>query len=139
MEEISIALPSRFDFSTEIQFQKKDIKFKKHDDTDTFVAYAYIMETFHRFLKHLSIPLDITKMRWLWVDCKIEAEYNEILTCKLAVNNYTLDSCDFSYVICNKIGEEILRAKTQINFYSYSDGEIMNVPKRLRTLMLVNH
>lgn len=132
MEQLEINLPEKFNYSTEIQVQRRDIGFSGCIGRD--ISVAYIIETLHRFLNSLGISMKFARIDRLFAIHETEAHCDDILKCEIAAGNFSLDSCSFYFLVRNMSGEAIIKASAHVTFHDQDKKMNIGVPKRLRVL-----
>ena len=132
MEQLSIVLPQRFNFTTEIHVLINDVNLANHVGNEAFVRY--INETNWRFLDAFDIP-KMMLMADLAIIFKSEAFYGDVLKCDVAVSISTKHSCHFYFRMRNsKTDKEIIRARARVIFFDYTQKKPVEVPEQIRSL-----
>jgi acyl-CoA thioester hydrolase len=136
MARIAIDLPEQFLFSTDLPVRISDINYGGHLGHDALVSLTH--EARVRFLRaHGFTELDIEGFGLVMVDLlvlyKAEAFYGDIMTCEVAVRDFTSYGCDIVYRIASKErNTEIARAKTGVVIYDYNTRKVVEVPERFK-------
>jgi len=121
MSQVSINLPEKFPFSTEIQVRFDDLNIANHAGNDRFIAY--INEAYVRFLRNYGFTDTKTMIiADLTVIYSSEAFYGEALRIDVSISDFTRSSCNFYYRMTNKkTGKEVIRARTGVVFFDYKN------------------
>lgn len=138
MARLKLALPQRFDFSTDLQVCISDINYGGHLGNDSLLSLIH--EARIRFLKKNGFTeFDIRGTGMIMVDTAIiyksESFHGDILTFEVAVDDVGKVGCDFYYRISNKkTGKDVAHAKTGIVFFDYKTRRVVDVPAKFREL-----
>lgn len=118
MVRVTLELPQRFLFSTDIPVLISDINYNNHLGHDAIITLIH--EARVRFLKaHGFTELDIGGFGLVMTDLTViyqaEVFYGEILAIEVTVQDFTKYGFDFVYRVTNKeTGVEVARAKTGV-------------------------
>lgn len=137
MPRLSIDLPASFIFRTSIPVRASDLNYGNHvghDSMLTLMQEARIL--FYRqmgFENELSFDGPIGQViADVAVIYKSESFLGDILTCQLAITEFSKYGFDIVYLIANQItGKEVARGKTGIVCFNYDLRKIAPIPKRL--------
>ena len=132
MERLTIVLPEKFIFTTEIPVMMNDINLGGHVGNDAFVRY--VNETYFRFAHAFDIRKKMI-MSDLAIIFGSEAFYGDVLKCEAAVSIHTKHSCYFYCKMSNsKTGKEIIRARARVIFFDYALKKPLEVPEQIKSL-----
>jgi 4-hydroxybenzoyl-CoA thioesterase len=136
MPRISIALPKRFGFSTDLQIYQSHINEAGH--LDNVQLLSLVSEARQRFF--LSLDYTQTCVDGVGIvvaDAAIqylsEAFHGETLSFEMAAEEFSKYGCDLVYRVRDKAsGREVARGKTGIVFFDYQARRVAPVPARFR-------
>ncbi len=134
MPRITVALPDRFVFSTELAIYINHINYGHH--LDNAALLALVSEARVRFFKALGYTeLDVDGCGIIVADAAVqyrsEAFHGELLVFELAATDFNKYGCDIVYRITEKLsGREVARGKTGIIFFDYATKTKTEVPVR---------
>jgi acyl-CoA thioesterase FadM len=137
MERLTIVLPEKFHFTTQMPVLINDINLGNHVGNDAFVRY--INEAFWRFSGAFNISRNII-MADLAILFRSEAFYGDILKCEAAVSILTKHSCYFYCRMSNsRTGKEIIRSRARIIFFDYTQKKPVEVPEQIICIRPIWH
>jgi 4-hydroxybenzoyl-CoA thioesterase len=136
MPRISIALPKRFGFSTDLQIYQSHINEAGH--LDNVQLLSLVSEARQRFF--LSLDYTQTSVDGVGIvvaDAAIqylsEAFHGETLSFEMGAEEFSKYGCDLVYRVRDKAsGREVARGKTGIVFFDYQARRVAPVPARFR-------
>ena len=140
MARVKLALPDKFHFETEISVRIGDVNYGGHLGNDSVLSMVH--ESRVRLLdKHGYSELDVCGCGMIQSDAviiyKSEAFYGDLITIKIAVDDFSSFGCDFLFVMNNKgSGKEVARGKTGIVFYDYKNKKLMRVPEEFKAFFI---
>ena len=134
MARVELKLPSQFVFSTELRVRVTDLNYGNHVGNDAVLALMH--EARLQFYQGLGFKDEISfdgRIGQVISDAvivyKAEAFYGDVLTCKIAVEDFNNYGFDVFYLIENKNSEkEIARGKTGIVCFDYEKRKIAPAP-----------
>lgn len=132
MARIEITLPEKFVFSTEIPVRISDINRGRHLGHDAVLPIAE--EARVRFLHSLGYTEEnIDGASFMVVDAGIiykkQGYYGQTLKVEIGLADFSARGFDMVFRITDSAsGDEIVRIKTGILFYSYAAQKLMPVP-----------
>ncbi len=132
MARLTLDLPARFPFSTELDVAVGHINYGGHLGNDALLTLVH--EARVRFLRHLGYTEnDVEGVGLLMVDALViycaEVFYGDRLTFHVAVGEVSRTGCDIFYrVTSGRSGEEAARAKTGVVFFDYGARKVVRVP-----------
>ncbi len=138
MRTLSIALPERFAFSTEIEVRITDLNYGKHLGNDSLLGLIH--EARVRFLRaHGLQELDFEGRSLIMVDAAIvyraEAFAGDRLAFAVAVALTGRAGCDFLYRITRVAdGRLVAEAKTGVVFLDPGTRKVVALPPAARRL-----
>ena len=138
MSRVRVDLPERFDFSTEIPLQIRDVNAGGHLGASSVLPLT--SESQWRFMDHLGFRnMSIDGNWYIMADAvlvfKSQGFWGQIMKIDVAVTNFSRKSCDFIYRITDRdSGEEIARVKTGVVFFNYKTQKSVEVPAKFRSL-----
>jgi acyl-CoA thioester hydrolase len=141
MARVKLELPSRFDYTTDIQVCINNINYGGHLGNDSLLSLIH--EARIRFLKHHGFTeSNIGSLGIIMVDTviiyKSESFHGDLLTFEVGVGDMSKVGCDFYFRVKNKhTGKEVAHAKTGIVFFDYDARKVMNVPEEFKKLFVV--
>lgn len=133
MPRITIHLPERFGFSTEIPIYITHINYGHHLDNTALLAL--VSEARVRFLKSLGYSeLDVEGLGLIVADAAVryrsEAFYGETLVFEVAAADFNTYGCDLVWRARDKdTGREVAQGKTGIVFFDYAAKAKARVPE----------
>lgn len=133
MPRITIHLPERFGFSTEIPIYITHINYGHHLDNTALLAL--VSEARVRFLKSLGYSeLDVEGLGLIVADAAVryrsEAFYGETLVFEVAAADFNTYGCDLVWRVRDKdTGREVAQGKTGIVFFDYAAKAKARVPE----------
>lgn len=137
MPRVTIDLPDKFDFSTDLRLRFRDINAGNHLAHDSVLSLAE--EARFLFLEHLGYAhLTIDGCGYVAADAAIvyksQAFFGQVLRIEVAVRDFSSKSCDFIYRLSNRdTGQEVARVKTGIVFFDYVNQKPVKVPDGFRS------
>lgn len=138
MSRVTLHLPERFVYQTELNVRITDLNYGGHLGHDTVLALTH--EARAQFLRqHHLTELDIDGLGIIVADAvvvyKTEAFFGDRIRLQLAAGEFNRYGCDFYYRL-SLVGEnrEVARAKTGIVFYDYEVRKVAKAPRRFLTL-----
>ncbi len=142
MSRIKIDLPEKFMFSTELPVRIGDINRGKHLGHDR--ALVIMEEARVQFLKSLGMDednMDGTGTAFITVDAGViyrrQGFYGQTLKIEVAVTEMSNKGCDLVYRISNlATGEEMIRGKTGMLFFDYTNQKVVSMPEQFRQKIL---
>lgn len=132
MARLTLELPPRFAFSTELEVQVGHINYGGHLGNDAMLSLVH--EARIRFLDRLGFAEnDVGGVGLLMVDALViyraEVFHGDTLAIEVAVGDVSRSGCDFLYrVTSRESGREAARAKTGVVFFDYDKRRISRVP-----------
>jgi len=132
MARLTLELPERFPFATELDVVVGQINYGGHLGNDAMLSLVH--EARVRFLKHMGYAEnDVEGVGILMVDALViyrsEVFYGDRLTIEVAVSDLGRTGCDILYrVTSGRSGEEAARAKTGVVFFDYDARQVVRVP-----------
>ena len=138
MARVKLQLPENFIFSTEISVRISDINYGGHLGNDSVLSIIH--EARLRFLKNFGYSeMDVEGSGIIMSDSVIvykgEGFYGDLLTVEVTAGDFNNYGCDIFYKIANKkTAKEVVRAKTGIVFFDYSNRKVMPVPEKFKKL-----
>ena len=136
MSRISISLPGRFVFATEIPVRISDVNYGNHLGNDSVLSLLH--EARMRFLAQFGYTeAEAGGVGMLMVDAAVQyvaqSVYADPLRIELATGDWTRSGFDVLYRVSNRdSGREVARAKTGMRFYDYARGRVARVPDGIR-------
>ena len=136
MARISIDLPARFTFATEITIYINHINYGNHLDNSALLSL--VSEARVRFFKSMNYSeLDVEGFGIIVADAavqyKSEAFHGEVLVIQMTANDFNKYGCDLVWQIADQAtGREVARGKTGIVFFDYAARKIAPVPDAFR-------
>ena len=127
MARITLNLPEKYQFSTEIQVRICDINYGGHLSNDA--TLRLIQEARVRFFDALGYDHENVDVSIILTDSvilyKAEGFYRDRLKIEVAATDFTKKSFDLMYRVTNiKNGKEIARAKTGILAFDYKTRKV---------------
>jgi acyl-CoA thioester hydrolase len=135
MARMKLDIPSRIQFTTELNVRISDVNYGGHLGNDAVLSLIH--EARVQFLNHFGYSeKDIEETGIIMADSvviyKSEAFHGDILQVDISVGDFQNASCNFYYRISNReTGKEVARAKTGIVFFDYARKKSVSVPKDL--------
>ena len=132
MARISIDLPARFTFSTEIPIYINHINYGNHLDNSALLSL--VSEARVRFFKSLDYTeLNVEGFGIIVADVaaqyKSEAFHGEVLVFQMTANDFNKYGCDLVWQITDQAsGREVARGKHGIMFFDYGVRKPALVP-----------
>lgn len=138
MAKVSIALPTAFSFSTDIQVLIQHINRADHLANENLVAL--LNEARMRFMA--SLPLTqagLSEREFINADLavvyKSEAHYGDVLQIDIAADDFSRYGCDFVYKVSQKSsGLLVAIAKTAMLRYNYEKQALEAIDSRFQQL-----
>ena len=136
MARITIDLPDKFRFETEIPIRIGDINYGGHLGNDAVLGMAH--EARIRLLKHLGYSeVDVGGCGIILADAAIvyrsEAFHGQTVCVRVAVELTGRISCEFVYLMTDaQDRREIARVKTGIAFFDYTKRRLTRIPDAFR-------
>ena len=132
MPRISIDLPERFDFATDIPIYIGHINYGHHLDNSALLSL--VSEARVRFFKSLGYTeLDVEGVGIVVADAAVqylsEAFHGEVLRFEMACADFNKYGCDLVWR-AGTSGREVARGKTGILFLDYSVKKPVRPPRR---------
>jgi acyl-CoA thioester hydrolase len=137
MARLSIELPEKFIFTTEIIIRGSDLNYGNHVGHDrllTIMQDARI--TLYRqfgFKNELNFEGSVGQViADVCVVYKSESFLGDLLVCRIAASDFSKYGFDLLYLLSNKAsGKEIARAKIGIVCFDYDKRKVASIPKIL--------
>lgn len=132
MARMTIEMPDRFEYATDIPVCIHNINYGGHLGNDSLLSLIH--EARVRFLKsHGFSESDIGGVGIIMVDTAIlyksESFHGDILCFEVGAGNVTRAGCDFFYRVTNKAtGKEVAHARTGIVFFDYNTRKVASTP-----------
>lgn len=132
MPRISIDLPERFTFSTEVQIYLSHINEAAHLDNAQLLTL--VSEARQRFFQSLGYTqTQVEGVGIVVADAAVqylsEAFHGETLVIEMTADDFTKYGCDLVYRIRERdSGREVARGKTGIVFFDYDVRKVAPVP-----------
>ncbi len=132
MSRIKLAMPEKFEFSTNIAVRITDLNYGSHLGNDALLSLIH--EARVQYLAEISLTeLDAGGCGIIMTDSvilyKLQVQYGDILTFGISVDDITATGCDFFYEVTNaKTSKTTALAKTGIAFFDYQAKKISPVP-----------
>ena len=132
MPRVSIDMPAKFPFSTEIPVYVGHINYGGH--VDNAAMLTLVSEVRVRFLASLGYSeLDVKELGIVIADAAIryrsEAFHGETLVFEMAANDFNKYGCDLVYRVTDKASRrEVAQGKTGIMFFDYAARKPADVP-----------
>lgn len=132
MARLTLDLPARFPFSTELEVLVGHINYGGHLGNDSMLSLIH--EARVRYLRHLGYAEnDVDGVGLLMVDAMLvyrsEVFHGDLLVIEVSVGEISRSGCDFFYrVTSQKSGKEAARAKTGVVFFDYGERKVTRVP-----------
>lgn len=132
MPRVTIDLPEKFTFSTDIAIYINHINYGAHLDNSALLSL--VSEARVRFFKALGYSeLDVEGAGIVVADAAVqyrsEAFHGEVLRFDMAAQDFNKYGCDLAYQVCEKeSGREVARGKTGIVFFDYQSKKPVLVP-----------
>ncbi|MBI1208755.1 MAG: thioesterase [Azospirillum sp.] len=123
MPRITVTLPERFPFATEITVYSGHINYGNH--LDNAALLSLVSEARVRFFKSLGYTeLDVEGYGIIVVDAAVqyrsEAHHGEVLRVEMAATDFNKYGCDLAWRMTETpSGREVARGKTGILFFDY--------------------
>jgi 4-hydroxybenzoyl-CoA thioesterase len=140
MARVSVELPAKFAFRTELPIRIADLNYGNHLGNDAVLAIA--QEARARFLRGLGwTELSIDgSVGIVVVDAAVvyraEGRYGMTLAVELAFEDPRSRGCDVVYRLTDAAtGEEIARAKTGLVFFDYATRKVATMPAAFRDVI----
>lgn len=136
MPRISIDLPERFTFSTEVQIYLSHINEAAHLDNAQLLTL--VSEARQRFFQSLGYTqTQVEGVGIVVADAAVqylsEAFHGETLVIEMTADDFTKYGCDLVYRIRERdSGREVARGKTGIVFFDYDVRKVAPVPPPFR-------
>lgn len=136
MPRISVDLPDRFVFATELTVYIGHINYGHHLDNSALLSL--VSEARVRFLRSLGYTeLDVEGVGIIIADAAVqyrsEAFHGEVLVFELAASDFNKYGCDLVWRITGQPGgREVARGKTGILFFDYAERRKVSVPAGFR-------
>jgi acyl-CoA thioesterase FadM len=140
MARITLQMPDRYLFRTEMAVRVSDVNYGGHLGNDSVLSMIH--EARVRFLKHYHYTeLSIEGVGLIMTDTAIvyraEGFYGDRVQVDVSVGDFNKHGCDFYYLLSNKQGDvELARAKTGIVFFDYQARKVVDVPDAFRETLL---
>lgn len=136
MPRISIDLPARFLFSTEVQIYLSHINEAAHLDNAQLLTL--VSEARQRFFQSLGYTqTQVEGVGIVVADAAVqylsEAFHGETLVIEMTADDFSKYGCDLVYCIRERdSGREVARGKTGIVFFDYAARKVAPVPQAFR-------
>ncbi|HRP74094.1 MAG TPA: thioesterase family protein [Rhodocyclaceae bacterium] len=136
MPRISIDLPARFPFSTEVQIYLSHINEAAHLDNAQLLTL--VSEARQRFFQSLGYTqTQVEGVGIVVADAAVqylsEAFHGEMLVIEMTADDFSKYGCDLVYRIRERdSGREVARGKTGIVFFDYAARKVAPVPSAFR-------
>jgi acyl-CoA thioester hydrolase len=138
MARVTLDLPEKFDFQTEITIHISEINHANHVGGSGIMMLLNEarLQFFGKYgWNELNVEGYGIAMNDSVVLYKSQAFQGEVLEMKVALTDFFHYGYDFIYLLTNKATQrEVARAKTGIMFFDYKKGEKAEVPARFREL-----
>jgi 4-hydroxybenzoyl-CoA thioesterase len=137
MPRISIDLPERFAFTTELQIYQSHINEAQHlDNAQLLTLVSEARERFFTALGFTQTRVDGT-VGTVIADAAVqylsEAFHGETLVFEMSARDFSRYGCDLVYRVQDKAsGREVARGKTGIVFFDYAARKVAPVPEPFR-------
>jgi len=136
MPRVSISLPERFPFRTEVEVRVSDLNYGNHLGNDR--ALSLIHEARRRYLRALGleeIAADGTGL--VIADAALvyraQAFYADRLSIDVAAGDFVSRGCDFYYRIRQLSSErDVVHAKTGVVCFDFRSQKVINMPPAMR-------
>lgn len=136
MPRISIDLPARFPFSTEVQIYLSHINEAAHLDNAQLLTL--VSEARQRYFQSLGYTqTQVEGVGIVVADAAVqylsEAFHGETLVIEMTADDFSKYGCDLVYRIRERdSGREVARGKTGIVFFDYAARKVALVPQAFR-------
>ncbi len=136
MPRITVDLPDRFVYTTELAVYINHINYGHHLDNSALLAL--VSEARVRFFRSMDYTeLNVDGVGIIVADVAVqyrsEAFHGEVLLFELAAHDFNKYGCDIVWKISEKIsGREVARGKTGILFFDYAEKKKAMVPPRFQ-------
>ena len=137
MARVTLELPERFPFRTEIPVRVDDLNYGNHVGNDSILTLA--QEARMRYVRALGFPgeLDVGGLGVIMVDALVvyrsEARYGMTLAVDVAPADLHARGFDLLYRISDaQSGKEVARVKTGLLFFDYAARKVAHVPDVFR-------
>ncbi len=134
MARLTLDLPPRFPFSTEVEVQVGHINYGGHLGNDAMLTLIH--ESRVRYLRELGYTeQDVEGVGILMVDVQLvyrsEVFHGDRLNIEVAVGDWSRTGCTFYYrVTSRQTGKEAARGRTGVVFFDYGERKVARVPSR---------
>jgi acyl-CoA thioesterase FadM len=136
MSRVSIALPERFVFATELRVRISDVNYGNHLGNDAVLSL--LQEARMRFLAQFGFTeIEAGGAGMVMVDAaviyKAQSAYGDPLRIELSTEHWSFAAFDFVYRVTHAVtGREVARAKTGMCFINYATGKVAGAPAAVR-------
>ena len=136
MPRVTIDLPERFSFETEIEIRVSDINYGGHLGNDTVLSIAH--EARVRFLDSLGFSeKDVGGcgiiQRDAAVQYKSEGTYGQKLRIQVAAELEGRSACEMYYLVTDAVdGREVAIVKTGLVFFDYEKRKPTRIPEAFK-------
>jgi acyl-CoA thioesterase FadM len=137
MARITIDLPEKMFFSTQVPVRIDDINYGGHLGNDSLLSIIH--EARLRCLKQFGYTeLNIEGFGIIMTDSAIvyssEGFHGDILNIDIGVGDFSKYGCDFVYLVTNRdTDKEVARAKTGIVFFDYEKRKVVRIPEKFQS------
>jgi acyl-CoA thioester hydrolase len=137
MPRITLELPPKFLFSTDLTVRATDLNYGGHVGNDTILSYMQeIRVQFYRqlgFKSELNIEGSVGQIITdAVVVYKSESFLGDIITGSIAPIDFNKYGFDYVYLLTNKLtGKEVARGKTGIVCFNYDKRKVVSAPTKL--------
>ncbi|MFH2060951.1 MAG: thioesterase family protein [Pseudomonadota bacterium] len=132
MAILEINIPDEFIFETKIDIRISDINYGKHVGHDAFISILH--EARVRFLHHFGFTETNIDGKGIVISdiaviYKSQSFHGDTLTIKMAVTDFNKYGFDVFYQVSHSQNKTlVLKAKTGIVFFDYSENTIVQIP-----------
>jgi acyl-CoA thioester hydrolase len=140
MARVTIELPERFLFSTELPIRISDINYGNHLSNVAVLGLAQEARLLFLAAHGFKSELDVGGLGLIMVDAAVvyraEGHYGMVLRVELAAADVASRGCDLLYRLSDTAsGKEIARVKTGILFFDYQARRVAHMPDAFRRLV----
>lgn len=136
MPRVSIDLPARFGFTTELQIYLSHINVSGHlDNAQLLALVSEVRERFFNALGYTQAQVEGVGIvvADAAVQYRSEAFHGETLLFDMDAQDFSRHGCDLVYRVREKTsGREVARGKTGIVFFDYGTRKVAPVPAAFR-------
>lgn len=135
MARLTINLPEKFLFTTEIAVRVTDLNYGGHVGNDTILSIMHEVRV--QFYRHLGFENEITlsgTVGQIIADAAIvyksESFLGDVLVSRLGISDFNKYGFDFIYLLTNKVThKEVARGKTGIVCFDYTKRKVVSIPE----------